>query len=410
MSLDLPKVSARLLEMTAHLRQQERVARQRLQEACATWEATAAPDRWQTLRHRLTAGPAPWPLVEPLEPWDGRRSPPAAPAAFRILATDGSHMDVDRARPARCAVINIGYTELTYGPAPSARLGSTPHLLFTGHELTVADEFGPGEPLEGGLLSLKRAVLEAEALAELAQGADAALPTLALLDGSLVLWGVGSFPAIQRHELRRSLLEEGYLRAWDALQRRAAHMPLAFAGYISHPRSAEVVNLLRIAVCPMEEPSRFPSCRACAFVCGRDHTPCEEALGGLLDRDLFWALLEPGERSPLFRLRAQILETYYQGRHVAMFYLHTGQEIARVEVPEWVATDEALLAQAHALVWDQVQRGRGYPVAVQEAHERAVITGAERELFWRLVERAFGNERLPIATSAKRRSKGVRWL
>lgn len=409
MSLDLPKLTARLLEMTSHLRQQEQVARQRLQRARATWYASAAPERWQALQERLDASSSPWPLVVPIEPWDRRRPPPPVPPAWRVLATDGSHMDVDRARPARCAVINIGRAVLAYGPAPAAQLDATPHLLFAGHDLTIAEDVGPGEPLEGGLLSLKRAVLEAQALAELADAADPALPTLALLDGSLVLWGVGSFPAIQRHEVRRALLEEGYLRAWDALQRRAAQMPLAFAGYISYPRSAEVINLLRVAVCPMQEPARFPACRACAAAYGREHTPCEEALGGLLDRDLFWDLLAPGERSPLFRLRAHVLETYYNGRQVAMFYLHTGQEIARVELPDWVASNEALLAQAHALIWDQVQRGRGYPVAVQEAHERAVITGPERELFWRLVERAFDGD-LPITTSAKRRSKGVRWL
>ena len=56
------------------------------------------------------------------------------------------------------------------------------------------------------------------------------------------------------------------------------------------------------------------------------------------------------------------------------------------------------------------QPGHGYPVALAEAHEKAVITGADRELFWQMVETSLVGEHLPTPTSAKSRSKKTRWV
>ena len=59
-------------------------------------------------------------------------------------------------------------------------------------------------------------------------------------------------------------------------------------------------------------------------------------------------------------------------------------EIARVEVPDWLADDPELLALSHAMLVKQCELGLGYPVAISEAHEQAVITGHDREEFRRL--------------------------
>ncbi|GAG47308.1 unnamed protein product, partial [marine sediment metagenome] len=81
-----------------------------------------------------------------------------------------------------------------------------------------------------------------------------------------------------------------------------------------------------------------------------------------------------------------------------------------VEIPRWVATDEGLLDLVHTLVLDQCRRGQGYPVALSEAHEKAVVTGADREQFWQLVELSLVEEHLPTRTSAKSQSKRTRWI
>jgi len=64
----------------------------------------------------------------------------------------------------------------------------------------------------------------------------------------------------------------------------------------------------------------------------------------------------------------------------------------------------------HSLVLDQCQRGQGYPVALSEAHEKAVVTGADRENFWQLVESSLVEEHLPSPSSAKSQSKRTRWI
>ncbi len=60
--------------------------------------------------------------------------------------------------------------------------------------------------------------------------------------------------------------------------------------------------------------------------------------------------------------------------------------------------------------WTSASGGKGYPVALSEAHEQAVVTGADRENFWQLVESSLVDEHLPSLSSAKSQSKRTRWV
>jgi len=82
----------------------------------------------------------------------------------------------------------------------------------------------------------------------------------------------------------------------------------------------------------------------------------------------------------------------------------------RIEIPQWVAQDEKRLNLVHTLVLDQCKRGQGYPVALGEAHEKAVITGADRENFCRLVEAQLIAEHLPTSRFGQKQSKKTRWV
>jgi len=59
-------------------------------------------------------------------------------------------------------------------------------------------------------------------------------------------------------------------------------------------------------------------------------------------------------------------------------------------------------------VYDQAQKGMGYPVALQEAHHFAVIKGEEREAFYRLVEGQFVRRGLPSRVTNKELRKRTR--
>jgi hypothetical protein len=99
-----------------------------------------------------------------------------------------------------------------------------------------------------------------------------------------------------------------------------------------------------------------------------------------------WAsLLQPGQRSPLFRSSARILDLY-DAHRIYFCYVHVGTEVARVEVPEWVAQNSSLLNQSLSLTLAQVHKGFGYPVALAEAHNQAVVRGGDRVRFFALLE------------------------
>ena len=57
--------------------------------------------------------------AEAVEPPGAVFDAPAPPSDFSVVATDGSHIDVNRHLPLRCALVNIGGCRLTYGEAPT---------------------------------------------------------------------------------------------------------------------------------------------------------------------------------------------------------------------------------------------------------------------------------------------------
>ena len=400
MPLDLHRVAEQLSSLASGLQAQGVERAERLERAIREMGTADGED----VNRKRTEGRVTW--LVPGVPTDTAAAYPASPppADYQALAVDGSHIDVDRHLPVRCAMVNISKVAIRYGAAPDARLESHPTMYAGAEELALADPEGAREqPLEGALLGIRRSVDEVIALAELAEESSRAMPTLALIDGSLVLWGLAgqTYPDY----VRSALLEDGLLPALDRLKAVAEREPLALGAYVSLPRSTEVVNALRLAVCPYDPVN-------CDEHCGRLGTgrrPCD-VVGGVLDRDLFARLLAAGERSAVFTSTSSVVQGYYREHAVAFYYLNTGDEIARMEVPGWVAEDEALLSLSHSLVLDQCRKGLGYPVAVMEAHEQAVIGGSERELFRRMVEDTLTERNLPVYTSEKARSKRLRWL
>jgi len=325
---------------------------------------------------------------------------PPLPPEFTILASDGSHIDVDRHRSTRCYLINIGAAVLHYGAAPDAILDSFPHLYSEDEELVIVPVGVKGreQPVEGTLLGIKRAVEECRQLARLAAELPQDSSSLALLDGSLILWGLEAYPDF----VTEALLDRGFLGYLNNIRKLNNGRRLALASYISFPRSTDVVNVLRLAICPHE----FPDCDR---YCATEKRDCD-AVAGVQDRELFSNILNQGERSAVFISQSSIVQKRYGVHQVHFFYLRLDDEVARVELPQWAAMDESLLGLVHSLVLDQCQRGQGYPVALSEAHEQAVITGADRENFWQLVESSLVEERMPTPTSAKSFSKRTRWV
>ncbi len=400
MSLDFIQVAVQIEDMAAQLKDREKEREDRFRYAMETLHSKA--QNLDSLKGKIERSKTTWLVAGLREGLDQCFQPDPGPEDFLVLACDGSHIDVDRHSPARCYLINIGSVILHYGSNPDAILESRATLYAGEQDLSLADPLGSrAESVEGALLGAKRAIEECRALANLVSELPPDLPILALLDGSLILWGLAG----QAHAdfVKNELLNEGFLTVLDQLREAGRERPLALASYISLPRSTEVVNALRVAICPHDpvDCDRYCPGRGTAREC--------DAVAGIEDRNLFGLLLRDGERSPIFASLSSIVRNYYREHEIHFFYIRGDEEIARVEFPKWVL-DRGLVGLVHALTLDQCQRGQGYPVALSEAHEKAVISGAEREQFQQLVELALSEKGLPATTSAKNRSKRTRWI
>ena len=397
MALDLSKIVNQITDMAAGLSLHRDERYEQLQHTVDVLHSQS--NNLEQLEKKIEASKLTWLVAHLVEPIDRRCPPPAASKEYTVIATDGSHIDVDRHQPTHCYLINIGGVVLRYGPHPDAILDSVPHLYACDNELVITSPEMPGreQPIEGDLLGIKRGVEECKRLAELAGDIPIGSNGLGLIDGSLIMWNLEGYPDF----VSDIMLEKGFLTYLEQIRKLNIDREIPVASYISYPRSNDVVNALRVALCPRDtvDSDKCYACkmRECDFV------------AGVRDRELFTELLASGERSALFISPSKIQKRY--GKHqVYFFYLKLDDEIARIEIPQWVAQDEKRLNLVHALVLDQCRRGQGYPVALGEAHEKAVITGADRENFWQMVESSLIAVHLPTLGSAKSRSKKTRWV
>ncbi len=345
----------------------------------------------EKLRSRVSArrGKFPWLVAIPVHTLAQTFSPPLPPADFSVVASDGSSIPPDRHSPLRYYVINTGHAVLTYGSQPNADLGSEGQLYFEDNELHISPN-RKRIPVEGVRLGVKMQIAELQAALKAIRATT--VPTVVLRDGSLILWQLQN----EETEVKDEFLGQ-LLRCLDGF--RATSIPIV--GYISYTGSHDVANILRVSLC-RDDPSDCEHCslpeeqqRLCRF------------LGTVWDRQLFEGLLEAGRRSDVFESTSAILE-HYSSHRIQFFYLNVGGEVVRIEAPQWVMRNARMLDLVHALVYDQCQRSPDYPPyppALQEAHEQAVITTAERRLVEELVERALAERGIVYARSAKDRSK-----
>ena len=371
--LDLMKLAQQMQGISNHLRDEADAASRRVAIAHQLMTRAQAHqidlieqlERW---RDRI-----PFAMACPVEPLDTRIAIQAAPDAHTVMATDGSQISPSHHEIAYCYLLNVGRVVLHYGQSRFPLLESLPEVVYRPEDLYISRQWGIR--IEEWM-GYRRTVSEAETLADLAVTTQAgnsgsSAPALALTDGSLIYWFLDDLPNDARDRILPSILA-----AWNRLQ--SDRIPLI--GYISASRSGEALNFLRLESCPFETPD-------CLTYCAAEHdlAPCQ-VFDPLRDVALWATYLEPGQRGPLWRSSANILEAY--GHHRVYFcYVHVGAEVARVEMPEWVALDTSLRDAALEMVITQVQKGYGYPIALAEAHNQAVVRGGDRTRFFALLER-----------------------
>ncbi|MDJ0734216.1 MAG: DNA double-strand break repair nuclease NurA [Nostocaceae cyanobacterium] len=369
--LDLRKLTRQMQGLSQHLTQEAAASQKRLELAQkylteAITNQTELVQRQEKWRDRIIFANA-----TPIEPLDTCIDIPIPPKVHTVVATDGSQIAPNHHEIAYCYLLNIGRIVLHYGQNKHPLLDSLPEIFYRPEDLYMSRQWGIRTE---EWMSYRRTASEATVLAELAcevkVGLDA-IPMLAMVDGSLIYWFLDQLPLDAREMILPPILE-----AWQEMQ--DAEIPLM--GYLSASRSIEAVNLLRLLACPYPNPD-------CISYCPNqlEKVPCK-VLEFLRDTTLWGKQLQPGQRGPLWRSNARILNLY-ENQKIYFCYVNVGVEIARIELPTWVVENTDVFESALGLMLAQVQKGYGYPVAIAEAHNQAVVRGGDRTRFFALLER-----------------------
>lgn len=372
MTLVLSKLAAQVRAMGDEMAERQR----RFSELVTTareW-LTRYADQGDSLRRPALEFGAAIPTHEPL---DAQHPLPGAPERFTFVAADGAEIRPDSHGLAYYYLINVGSMVYRHGSGQAPAAYSQPTIGYTEDEIYEA-----GQPLTRSALTIKRDVAEITALADLCTSEPPEANTIAVVDGTLVLWTLkDASPQYQRRKA------QAYLEQLDRIRDAGALV----AAFVSRPRRSEVARLLHLAHADGDvaraEASRDPLLR-------------------LPDHVLF-AWLPPGARSALFVSPSSINHAYYEGPHrVHFFYLNLSAEgdgaaVARVEVPAWVAEDEESLSLVHGAIVAQARITGNYPYALVRADELAFISAAEREAFEDMVASALVRAGASTALSPK---------
>jgi hypothetical protein len=311
------------------------------------------------------------------EPLNTAVPAPDPPQRFTVIGADGAHIPPDRHSVALYYLINVGSLVYRHGSGQAPEARSLPRLTYQQDDL-----YEGGSLISARLLAMRRDQAEVEQLAQLVE-AEPPGPTLALVDGTLILWGAEALPAgDQKAEVDR------YLAQFDRIRQQGA----ALAAFTSRPRATEVVRLLHLASSggDVDQASQQPN-----------------PLARLPDEDVF-SFLSPGARSALFVSSRDVNRTLYAtaGHEVLFFYVNVASEgdppiVARIEIPAWVAADPRLLALVHAGVMAQSRVLGGFPYVLARADELAYISGPERQRLEEMIGTALLAAGLPSELSYK---------
>ena len=366
--LDLTKLAQQMQGLSEHLTLEVAANSQRLELAQEHLKNAFESQQELIQRQEKWQGHILFSNATPIESLQTCVTIPVPPKVHTVIATDGSQISPNHHEIAYCYLLNIGRVVLHYGQNRHPLLDSLPEVFYRHEDLYMSRQWGIRTE---EWMGYRRTASEATVLAELACTEKTAAPALAMVDGSLIYWFLDQLPIDARDRILPPILE-----AWQ--QMRAAQIPIM--GYLSASRSIEAMNFLRLSACPHAVPD-------CVSYCQNqlEFVPCKK-FENLRDTTLWATQLKPGQRSPLWRSNSRILELY-EDQTIYFCYVHVGTEIARIEIPAWVAENSTMLDQALGLMLAQVQKGYGYPVAIAEAHNQAVVKGGDKGRFFALLER-----------------------
>jgi hypothetical protein len=326
-------------------------AQQTLAEYRTNWTAvtqalTLAQERGDD-KHYRSARP-----FDHTHPLDAAIDAPPPPARATLIATDGSQIMPDRHAAYLYYLINVGGIVYHHGTATAPETFAIPKIVYPQDD--ELDTFNDSS----GTVSIKRDLAEIATLARQSfhHRHDCDL-TLAILDQRLLYWPIGG----------AGIADNAAVTDWGEQMTGIRQAGALLCGYIDRPGTTAVITLLK-SLTAVTDPH---------FNWRTLGTP--KASQGLTDRDLFGQLLAPGQRSKLFVNVSPPNETFAKqdaANEVCFFYINPGAQpgqIARVDIPRWVAEKEESVTAVHALIVDQCRLLGDYPYVIARADEMAVV-------------------------------------
>ncbi len=292
--------------------------------------------------------------------------------ACSILGADGSQINPDPHGSALYGLVNVGVFTIKPGCGLAPEIKTYSKLLFD------EDLHPSGGLASEDLIALMRDVWERKILAELAQNESA--PLVTLTDGPLELY----------HEPRQEKEFEHYFKQYLSALDDLALNQVITAGYVDRPRADLVVKLLEL-VAPEHDSSGRP-------------------FAGVTDLQLFETILNPGERSAVFKLQSSSADAFSNKKALHFFYINVGSEgqpaLARVEVPLWVVEDSQAMTTLQAVLVEQSRLAgtRPYPYPLIRAHEIAVVKMDDHDQISQMIESELLNRGLPPSFNSNKQS------
>lgn len=353
----------------------------------------AAPEEFVE-KVTASAGRVLWPVARPLESVSQTWGVSPYTTPVTVVGVDGSQIMPSHHEVHTCYLLNIGYVVISYGLNAKPVLETHPHLFHRPDDLyPLVDR--RRVHIDELYVSLERNLLELSTLAQVSiKSQERGAPVVAFVDGSLIPWSVEKLS--ERYQ--KSFLER-MSTAMDLFRKH--RIPLF--GYLSNSRATDVINMLRVALCPYD----LSDCRQHCGAINEEDFPCSR-IWPLSDRQLFFDSLQKGQRAPVFLSDAEVTRRWEAGDRICFSYLNVGTEIARLEFPHWLFEEKDLLDRGFSVAFSQAGKGMGYPVCLSEAHHLAIIRGSERQKFFELLATHMVNLGLPkIRTSPKENRKRI---
>lgn len=293
-----------------------------------------------------------------------------------LWAADGSQIIPDPHLAVQFGVINVGLIRLAVGEEPRQQIES---------ELLVADDlYTPQGYLKGEeSIALQRDFNERSQLLKAAEHDKQ--PVITLTDGPLEL-----FRDVKESQEYKERLEE-----YIAILKKMAETQLITAGYVDKPRSDLVVRLLELTTIADHELNQAGRIRP---------------LIGVSDAEIFSRILQPDERSAIFRLQSKSAARFSGAIGINFFYLNVGRsgkaKIARVEIPEWVTKfpDYIKLVQQHLLAQCRQMGSKYYPYILHRSHEIAMVSFEERNRLLNMLQIEYLNKGVQTGETSEKQS------